>query len=45
MAYIQGYSTYGGCDMLNRHEIRDMREAYKEFMNLKEDEPIKGLKL
>lgn len=42
MAYIQGYSTYNGYDMLNSQEIRDMRETYKEFKNQKHYKVLPG---
>lgn len=42
MAYIQGYSTYNGYDMLNSQEIKDLREAYKEFKDQKHYKTLPG---
>lgn len=29
--YIQGYSTYNDYDMLNSHEMKDMKDSYKSL--------------
>lgn len=41
MAYIQGYSTYCGLDMMNQFELKDMKDVYKS-LKLRGWQPLPG---